>query len=203
MTEQPAPAPKLKITDETRAATALKADPKNARRHSEQQIAQIVTSIETFGYVNKIAIRPDNQIIGGHATLEALKRIGVESIDVRVVAGLTEPQYRKLAIALNKIPENSSWDSAILTEVLGELHDAGDQLDGIGFSEKELDGILGGGDDVVEVREVKTGDVADEFWISIRGPLKDQASALKALQAAMKPFPEVAVDLGTIAIEQE
>lgn len=195
----------LKITDETRKVGALKVDPKNARRHNEQQIAQIMGSIEEFGYVNKINIRPNNQIIGGHATLDALKRLGKtddDDVEVRVVEGLTEAQYAKLAIALNKIPENSSWDYPVLADILGELKEGGDPLENIGMSESELDRILAN-DKPIEVKEVETGKVDDEFWISIRGPLASQAKALHALTEAMKPFAGVTVDLGTIAVTTE
>lgn len=192
--------PKLQVTDETRTVAELRADAKNARRHPEQQIARIASSIERFGYVNKIAIRPDNQIIGGHATLEALKRTGyqdADKVDVRVVAGLTEPQYKALGLALNKLPEGSSWDDAILSEVVGEIDEAGEDLAGLGFSESELD-RLKIGDAPIEVKEIETSDVADEFWISVRGPLASQAAALKALEDAMRPIAGVTVDLGTI-----
>ena len=39
----------------------------------------------------------------------------------------------------------------------------------------------------------------EAFWISIRGPLAQQAHALKALQEAMKPYAGVSVELGTIS----
>jgi len=192
-------APKLKITDETRKVATLKADPKNARRHSEAQIAQIVQSIERFGYINKIVLQPNGTIIGGHATLAALKRLSVEEVECRVVAGLTPAQYRALALALNKIPENSTWDQDVLRDVIGELAGGDEDLAGIGFSTKEIEGILGDAE-TLEVREIETGDVEDEFWISIRGPLAKQADALKAMEAAMKPFADVTVELGTINI---
>lgn len=190
---------KLKIADEVRKVADLKADPKNARRHSEAQIAQIVQSIERFGYVNKIVVQPKGQIIGGHATLEALKRLSYSEVECRVVHGLTPAQYRALGLALNKIPENSSWDSDVLREVIGELHAGDEDLGGIGFSTKELEGLLAD-DEPLEVREIETGAVEDEFWISIRGPLANQADALKALEAAMKPFAGVTVELGTINV---
>jgi ParB-like chromosome segregation protein Spo0J len=191
--------PKLKITDETRKVAELKADPKNARRHSEAQVAQIASSIERFGFINRIVIRPNGTIIGGHATVEAVRRLSHETIDCRVVAGLTDAQYRALGLALNKIPENSRWDDDILGEVLGELQTGGEDVIGLGFSSKELDSLLGETASL-EVKEIATGPVDDEFWISVRGPLKDQAGALKALEQAMKPYAGVTVDLGTINI---
>src|SRR5882724_315722 len=85
------------ITDELRKVSELTADQRNARRHSEAQISQIVQSIERFGFVEKIAIRPDGRLIAGHARLEALKRVdqaapfpGSRNVEVRVVDGLSE-----------------------------------------------------------------------------------------------------------------
>jgi ParB-like chromosome segregation protein Spo0J len=189
----------VKVTDEVRTVSELKVDPKNARRHSEQQIARIAQSIERFGYVNKIAIKPTNEIIGGHTTLEALKRLGRDKIEVRVVAGLTPAQYKALAIALNKLPEGSSRDDGILAEIVGELDEAQEDVSSLGFSERELK-TLRDGADPLEVKEIETSDVEDEFWISIRGPLASQADVLKALEAATKPYGGVTVDLGTIAL---
>lgn len=187
------------ITDETRKLASLKDDPRNARRHSQAQIAQIIQSIEKFGYVNKVVIWPDGQTIGGHATREALARIGRTDVECRVVSGLTEAQYQALGLALNKIPENSSWQDDVLAEIMGELNDAGEDLTVTGFSSAERDKLLAV-QQPVEVHEIETGPVDDEFWISIRGPLKHQAAALSALEAALKPYGDVTVDLGTISV---
>lgn len=104
----PAVTGKPSITDELRKVAELKPDPRNANRHSEGQVAQIVTSIEQYGYIDKIVIRPSGQLIGGEGRLDAIKRLGWSEIDVRVVSGLTEAQYKALGLALNRIPRNSS-----------------------------------------------------------------------------------------------
>jgi len=179
----------------------LIADPKNARLHSEAQIAQIAKSIEQFLYLGTVIVQPTGQIIGGHATVEALKRIYPpdKKVDVRVVEGLTKGQYAALALALNKLPEASTWNDGILRELFGELDEDGIDLSALGFSLKEIDKLTSPADDL-DVKEIDTSDVHDEFWISVRGPLADQAHALKALQEALKPFKDVTVDQGTIAI---
>lgn len=183
--------------DETRKLADLTVDPRNARRHSEAQISQIVQSMERFGVVERILIRPNNQIIGGHARLDALKRMGRESVDVSVISGLSEAGYKALGLALNRIPENSRWDDDILREVLADLATDGEDAIGLGFSPNELGKLLKEPDEL-DVKEIETGPVDDEFWVSVRGPLKQQANALKALQDAMKPFAGVEVELGTI-----
>ncbi|MCC8963751.1 ParB N-terminal domain-containing protein [Bradyrhizobium sp. Pear76] len=187
------------ITDETRKVADLRSDPKNARRHSEAQISQIVASIERFGFVDKLIIRPDGQVIGGHARLEALKRMGRDTADCRVVAGLTESGYKAMGIALNRIPENSRWDDDILRDVLLEIQDDGENALSLGFGPAELKRILDEPTEL-EVKEIETGPVQDEFWISVRGPLDQQANALRALEAAMKPFAGISVEQGTINI---
>lgn len=55
-------------------------------------------------------------------------------------------------------------------------------------------------DDPLEVKEIETGEVADEFWISVRGPLAQQAAVLKKLEDALKPFAGVTVEQGTINV---
>lgn len=187
------------ITDEVRKVSDLTADPRNARRHSEAQISQIVYSTDNFGFVEKLAIRPDGQLIGGHARLEAFKRMGRLEVECRVVAGLTETGYKRLGLALNRIPENSAWDDDILREVALEIQDEGENLQSLGFGPGELKKLFEEPDDL-EVKEIETGPVDDEFWISVRGPLAQQANALKALNDAMKPFAGVSVEQGTINI---
>jgi ParB-like chromosome segregation protein Spo0J len=193
------PAGEPVITDEVRKVADLTSDPSNARRHSEAQISQIVASIERFGFVNPISIRPSGQIIGGHATVEALKRMGRPDVACRVVDGLSETAYKALAIALNRLPENSRWDDDILRGVLLEIQADGENPLILGFSPNELGRILDEPDEL-EVKEIETGPVEDEFWISIRGPLASQAHALRALQEAMKPYAGVTVEQGTINI---
>jgi len=202
MARKPAPqavAGGVAITDKQLRVDALTPDPKNARKHPEVQIAQIAKAIEEFGVVDKTVVRPNGQIIGGEGRWLALKRLGHDEVDCRIIAGLAESQYRRLALALNKIGDNSRWDDDVLAQLLGELREEGDPLDGIGFSDREIEKLLAG-DDPIEVREIETSDVEDECWISVRGPLAQQAQVLKALQDVMKKFPGVAVDLGTIAI---
>lgn len=187
------------ITDEVRKVASLTADPNNARKHSEAQISQIIQSIERFGFVDKIIIRADGQVIGGHARLEALARMGREDADCRVVAGLSEAGFKALGIALNRIPENSRWDDDILRGVLLDIQEDGENPLNLGFSPGELGRILSEPDEL-EVKEIETGPVDDEFWISVRGPLAQQAHALKALEQAMKPYAGVTVEQGTISI---
>jgi ParB-like chromosome segregation protein Spo0J len=187
------------ITDGVWSLADLRADPRNAKRHTEQQIRQIMTSIERFGFIEKIVIRPDGQLIGGEGRLIALRRLGRDEVECRIVSGLSEARYAALGLALNRIAENSTWDDDTLRGLVADLDEGGEDLLGVGFNDREITKLLGE-PDPIEVKQIETGDVDDEFWISIRGPLAHQAEALRALEAAMKPFAGVTVDLGTIAV---
>jgi ParB-like chromosome segregation protein Spo0J len=192
----------VRVTDETRKTAEIKIDPRNARKHPEKQIAKIANSIAQFGYVDKLAVRPNSQLIAGEGRFLALQRLPEfqDTIDVRVVHGLTDRQYRLLGLALNKLPEGSSWDDGVLAEIISEAREAGDDVSVTGFEDAELSRILGA-QDPLEVSEIKTTDVDDEFWISVRGPLRHQAKALQELERMMKKLDGVTVELGTIAME--
>ena len=63
---------------------------RNARTHSDQQIAQIAASMAEFGFVNPILIGDDNVIIAGHGRLMAAQRLGMSEAPVIV---LGHPEY--------------------------------------------------------------------------------------------------------------
>jgi len=187
------------ITDERRKVAALTSDPHNALRHSEAQVSRIAQVIERFGFIEKLAIRPNGRVIGGHARRSA-QAPRPRGRRVRVIAdrgrlqgtrARAQPYSRKLAL-----------DIEILRGVILEIQEDGENALSLGFSQNELSRILGGPDDL-EVKEIETGPVDDEFWISIRGPLVQQANALKALEAAMKPFAGVTVEHGRSVLDDE
>jgi len=115
---------------------------RNARTHSDQQIAQIAASMAEFGFVNPILIGDDNVIIAGHGRLMAAQRLGMSEAPVIVLGHLTAAQRRALVIADNKIGENAGWDEAQLSAELNELLADDYDLSLVGFSDGELDKLL-------------------------------------------------------------
>jgi DNA modification methylase len=115
---------------------------RNARTHSDQQIAQIAASMVEFGFVNPILIGDDNVIIAGHGRLMAAQRLGISEAPVIVLGHLTAAQRRALVIADNKIGENAGWDEAQLSQELQELLADGFDLGLLGIPENELDALL-------------------------------------------------------------
>lgn len=115
---------------------------KNSRTHSDAQVAQIAASIREFGWTNPILVDGDRGIIAGHGRLLAARKLGQTEVPVIELSHMTEAQKRAYVIADNQLAMNSGWDTAMLTLELGELKDAGFDLDLIGFDAKDLDKLL-------------------------------------------------------------
>ncbi len=115
----------------------------NARTHSDAQIAQIAASIEEFGFTNPILAGSDGVIIAGHGRLLATERLGLDKVPVITLDHLDEAQRRALVIADNKIAENAGWDEELLRAELQALQEMDFDLDLVGFSDEELDELLG------------------------------------------------------------
>jgi DNA modification methylase len=86
----------------------------NSRTHSDEQIDQIIRSINEFGFTNPLLIDEHNTIIAGHGRLEAALKLGLDELPCIVIDGLTEAQRAALVIADNKIALNAGWDNSIL-----------------------------------------------------------------------------------------
>jgi len=135
---------------------------KNARTHDDTQVSQIAGSIAEFGFVNPILVGDDNIIIAGHGRLMAAQQLGLATVPVIVLHHLTEAQRRALVIADNKIAENAGWNDELLKLELEELGDLGFDLDVIGFSDEELDELLGNDEQPGETDEDDIPEVEDE-----------------------------------------
>jgi DNA modification methylase len=117
---------------------------RNARTHSETQVAQIAASIDEFGFLHPVLIDPKGGIIAGHARVLAARKLGQADIPVIVIAGLTENQKRAFILADNKLGLNAGWDEEMLRLELEALveHDFNPEL--AGFGEAELEELLRG-----------------------------------------------------------
>jgi hypothetical protein len=130
------------MTIETRPVDRLIPYVRNARTHSDDQIAQIAASIAEFGFVNPVLIGADDVIIAGHVRVLAAKSLGLPEVPVIVLDHLSEAQRRALIIADNRIAENAGWDEAMLRAELAALREEEFDLDVLGFSDAELLRIL-------------------------------------------------------------
>jgi len=114
---------------------------KNARTHSDEQVAQIAGSIKEFGFNNPVLVDKDNSVIAGHGRLMAARKLGMDKVPVVELEHLTESQRKAYVLADNRIALNSGWDTSMLSLELQDLKDDID-LSLLGFDPDELDALL-------------------------------------------------------------
>ena len=103
---------------------------KNAKKHDETQIKNVMQSIKEFGVVQPIVVDKNNTIIIGHCRYEAMKRLGYDELqdDWVKVVDLSEEEAEKLRLLDNKLNE-SEWSLDLLL----------DSIQNIDFSDYMLD----------------------------------------------------------------
>jgi DNA modification methylase len=115
---------------------------RNARTHSDDQVAQIAASIAEFGWTNPILAGADGIVIAGHARLQAARKLGLTEVPVIVLDGLTETKRRALVLADNRLALNAGWDEEMLRVEFESIRDDGFDLDVLGFTDDELEDLL-------------------------------------------------------------
>lgn len=130
--------------------------------HPDKQIDALKESIQKFGFKSPIVLTPDNEIVAGHARVQAvtelkgnigdkiaehaengndqlarnLTLINNGQIHAIISDDLTEQELDEFRIADNKVFEHSTWDTDSLRFELRELESA------IGFEDEEVDSLL-------------------------------------------------------------
>jgi hypothetical protein len=121
-----------------RKVSELKGMPRNPRKLTDEQRAQLTKSIQKFNLVEIPAIDTDNTVIAGHQRISVLIDLGRqnETIDVRIPSRkLTAAERREYNIRSNK--NTGEWDVEILASDF-----KAEQLNDYGFSENDLTGIF-------------------------------------------------------------
>ena len=156
---------------------------KNSRVHSEEQIDQIINSIEEFGFTNPVLIDGKNGIIAGHGRVEAATRMGIEKVPCVRLGHLSEAQKRAYIIADNKLALNATWDDDILSEELILLKEDEFDLELVGFSDEELADLL-----PPEVEEKKSDFIDDleKYTSKIETPIYEIKGEKPAINELFK-----------------
>lgn len=127
---------------ERRSVSSLIPYARNARTHSDAQVAQIAASIKEWGWTSPVLIDPTGSIIAGHGRVMAARKLGLTEVPVMVAEGWTDAQKKAYVLADNQLALNAGWDAALLSLELKELNAEGFSLDLIGFDDKALAGLL-------------------------------------------------------------
>ena len=129
----------MKLT--TIKITELSLDPSNVRKHGRKNLDAIKASLRKFGQQKPIVVDAKGIVIAGNGTLTAAQELGWTEIDI-IRTQLEGVEATMFAIADNRTAELAEWEDH-LGDVLKSLANAGEDLGGLGYDQKELDDLLG------------------------------------------------------------
>ena len=154
--------------------SSLVRDPKNARKHNDRNRATINYSLATFKQTIPILVQAGTlKIIAGHGRLDEMESLGWTECEIRELP-LTDDQIKQLAILDNRAAEQAEWDLENLQANLDELDAIGVSLEGLGFTQDELEALFMEEETAAEepepapAKEVSSNGVISHFSILIK-----------------------------------
>ncbi len=115
---------------------------RNARLHSDAQVAQIASSIREYGWTVPVLVDEEGTLIAGHGRVLAARQLGIDAIPTMSAIGWSEAKRRAYRIADNKLALNASWDDELLALEFADLKGMDFDLSLTGFGDLEIADIL-------------------------------------------------------------
>lgn len=115
---------------------------RNARTHSDEQVAQLAASIKEWGWTTPVLVDEDGEIIAGHGRVMAARKLGIEEVPTMTASGWTKAQKQAYVLADNQLPQNAGWDMDLLSVEMKDLDAEGFDLSLIGFGDDMLANML-------------------------------------------------------------
>jgi hypothetical protein len=132
------------FTPETVRISELKQHPRNYRQHPDDQLDHLIQSISEHGLYRNVVIARDGTILAGHGVVQALAKMGRETIPViRLDIDPDSPAALKVLTGDNEVGHLAEVDDRMFTEILKEIRDtdvAG--LLGTGYDDMMLANLL-------------------------------------------------------------
>ena len=115
---------------------------RNARKHSDEQVAQIASSIREFGFNAPVLIDGQNGIIAGHGRVLAARKLALTEVPCIRLDHLSENQRKAYILADNKLALNADWDEEMLGLELSDLRTEDFDLNLTGFNGDAIERFL-------------------------------------------------------------
>jgi ParB-like chromosome segregation protein Spo0J len=155
--------------------------PKNAKKHTDQDIDKLAKSINEFGWTAPIVVDKDGVIIAGHGRRLAAIKLGLKKVPVLVRSDLTPDQIKALRLADNKVAA-LGYDEEILKLEMRDLHVAGFDLKLAGFEDKEI-GLL-----IEDPGEMDLGAFSDDIESDVASQKEDSEAKVAETDAREVPI---------------
>lgn len=153
---------------------------RNARTHSDEQVAQIAASLVEFGWTNPILTDGKGGVIAGHGRMMAARKVlaaggkipnwpDPSQVPTIELGHLTNAQRRAYVLADNQLATRAGWEAEILAVELDELRDDGFNLALLGFDQQELNDLIGTPNDAPPPDEESAIPTVAAEAITVRG----------------------------------
>ena len=117
----------------------LQPHPRNYREHPQDQLDQIIESLKTHGFYRNIIVAKDNTILAGHGVVLAAKQLGKKRVPIiRLNIEADDPRALKVMTSDNEINNLALVDDRALTDMLREIMQDDEGLNGTGFTAEQL-----------------------------------------------------------------
>src|SRR6516165_4693878 len=116
---------------------------RNARKHSDAQVAEIAGSISEWGWTIPALIDEGGRIIAGHGRVLAAHKLGITDVPVMIARGWTDAQKQAYTLADNQIALHGTWDLELLKVELADLRGQAVDLSLLGFSDDDVARVIG------------------------------------------------------------
>lgn len=170
---------------------SLNLDPTNARSHDERNIAAIRASLARFGQRLPVVVQREGMVVrAGNGRVIAARELGWTHV-AAVVVDESEVEATSFAIADNRSAELATWDEKALADLFDSL--PGDILPATGFTEAELDRLLGDSEQEPPTPIVIKSGVVDFAWVLVGVPI-GEFDRLDGLVEAAKQIPSSVIE---------
>jgi len=170
-------------------------NPRNARQHSAKDLGQLALILKTVGQIKPIVVRgPENLIVAGNGTFEALRMVNADSVLAVRADELTEAEADAYGIADNRTAALSEWDYGLAAAQVRDLDKA--LLDMVGFSDQQLAALDDWKPAEVSDEEIDTtgkGKKGDSSLRYYKATPEQGAVIQAAIDAAAQPTPGAAM----------
>lgn len=123
----------------------LKPHPQNYREHPEDQVDQLVESIEQHGFYRNVVVARDLTILAGHGVVQACTKMGRKTIPVvRLDVDPDSVAAKKVLAGDNYLSSFDDDDPALLVELLKVIREEEGDLEGTGFDDRMLAELVQG-----------------------------------------------------------